>query len=93
MCVSTDTRAGVLYVIKHFLSEMIEIVQSSPMCVCVCMYVGVRLYAYAYVMCVCEREREWVRVCGYTSEIVDRTNQPNYWCEYFWITGGVNEHD
>jgi len=45
MCVNTDTRAGVLYVIKHILSEMIEIVQSSPMCVCVCMYVGVRIYA------------------------------------------------
>jgi len=53
MCLSTDTCAGVLYVVKHVLSEMIEILQSSPMFVCVCMYVGVRIYAYAYVMCVC----------------------------------------
>jgi hypothetical protein len=55
MCVDIDTRAGVLYVLKHFLSEMIEIVQSSPKCVCVCMCVGVRIYVYAYVMCVCAR--------------------------------------
>jgi hypothetical protein len=36
MCVSTDARAGLLYVLKYVLSQMIEIVQSSPMCVCVC---------------------------------------------------------
>jgi hypothetical protein len=43
MGVGIDTRAGFLCMLKHFLSEMIEIVQSSPMCICVYMYVGLRI--------------------------------------------------
>jgi hypothetical protein len=66
MCVRTDTRAGILYVLKQVLSEMIEIVQSSPMRVCVCIYVWRGTYICICVrsMCVCvcvsECVSEWV---------------------------------